>query len=193
MDRKSRRPVLIILSLMIVPATVAVTALYPNEYDNYFSTTAFQLSTTTYPSEDYRSYLFRANPFVWHRNSDGLATGTVTQIYQDIQINSQRSQAFRELQLPEFEIGPGRLGLDLGLGRSSVSIPVSEIVRVEDRERPKELKLFGSFPNVPKWTRSPLPASCRSLRPASAGCRAHPCALLFASAQRLLRFESTGH
>jgi len=117
---------------MIVPATVAVTCLYPNEYDNYFSTTTSQLGTTTYPSEDYRSYVFRANPFVWHKNPQGLATGTVTPIYQDIQINSQRSQALSALYLPKFEIGPGRLGLDLRLGRSSVSIPVSEIVQVED-------------------------------------------------------------
>ncbi len=116
----------------MVPVSIRGIELQPNEYDLGHLNLGRRLGTTMYMPGDYRSDLLGDESGVWHGGSQGFAADTVVRFYGDVYKSSLDAQSATRDQLPEFEVGPGRLGLDIGLGRSQSTIPLSEIVQARD-------------------------------------------------------------
>lgn len=117
---------------MMVPASVFGVEPQPSHYDVGSLNPGLRLGTIMYLPGDYRSDLLEAESLFWYGGSLGFATGTVVRFYHDFELSSLSSKFHRRDQLPALELGPGRLGLDIGLGSSRTSIPLSEIVQAKD-------------------------------------------------------------
>lgn len=123
---------LIILLLMIGLAPVAAVQNNSNEYSMCSLIVGLYFGTSTYFQEGCWINTFGPKSLASSSNYQGRTASTFPLPHHNSNGTALSSSSSPEPHIPEFKIGPGRLGLDLGLGRTRTSIPASEIVRAKD-------------------------------------------------------------